>query len=58
MCNDDLRCINKRGEKLWLNIIVSPIKDKNFNIINFLIQVNDVTYKNNLINILDKKIKN
>ncbi|KGM93174.1 hypothetical protein ADU90_09015 [Clostridium botulinum] len=57
MCNDDLRCINKRGEKLWLNIIVSPIKDKNFNIINFLIQVNDVTYKNNLINILDKKNK-
>lgn len=57
MCNDDLLCINKRGEKLWLNIIVSPIKDKNLNIVNFLIQVNDVTYKNNLINILDKKNK-
>ncbi|MCD3216680.1 PAS domain S-box protein [Clostridium botulinum C] len=57
MCNDDLLCINKRGEKLWLNVIVSPIRDKNLNIINFLIQANDVTYKNNLINILDKKNK-
>ncbi|OOB75103.1 hypothetical protein AXF41_10020 [Clostridium haemolyticum] len=56
-CNDDLLCINKKGEKLWLNIIVSPIRDKNLNIINFLIQVNDVTYKNNLINILNKKNK-